>query len=82
MTTDEALKRLEATGQIDTLGTTNPGMIIDLYNDLLKRKREKHFSELTRDMNSFYIDLLIDTVKQRAEGVENPIYKAKSIIVP
>ena len=82
MTTDEALKRLEATGQVDTLGVTNPGMIIDLYNDLLKRKREKQFGELTREMNSFYIDLLIDTVKQRSEGVQNPIYKSPSILVP
>jgi len=40
-TTDDALKRLEATGKIDTLGTTNPGWLIDLYNQRLEQKKEK-----------------------------------------
>lgn len=78
MTTDEALKMLKATGKIDRIGTTNPGRIIDLHNDLLMRQKEKDFKSHVSDMNHYYFKLLIDTVTQRNEGVLNPIYKSNS----
>lgn len=78
-TTDDALKRLEATGKIDTLGTTNPGWLIDLYNQRLEQKKEKDFQSHINDMNQYYFKLLIDTITQRQSGVLNPIYKSRSV---
>lgn len=77
--TETALKQLEATGKIDTLGTTNPGWLIDLYNKRVDMKREKSFKNLMTDMNEYYFKLLIDTVKQRQSGVVDPIYKSNSV---
>lgn len=82
MTTDEALKMLEKTGKIETLGTVNPGQIIDLYNQLLNQKREKYFRKDVESMNDYYFPLLLDTVMQRDKGVENPIYKSNKILIP
>lgn len=81
MTTDEALKMLEKANKIDTLGETNPGRIVDLYNQLLEKKKEKYFMNNISDMNQYYIKLLVDTINQKQSGVVNPIYKSNTILV-
>ena len=80
MTTEDALKQLEATGKIDTLGVVNPGSLIDLFNHRLEKKREKDFNNKVQGMNKYYIKLIVDTLTQRQNGVKTPIYKSTSQI--
>lgn len=81
MDTEEALKMLEKTGKIDSIGKNPAGWIIDLYNDRLKRSREKTFNQQVADMNHYYINLIMHTMKSRAEGEANPVYKSNSIMI-
>jgi len=76
---EEGLKIMQTTGKIDRIKFNTPGMLIDLYNERLVKKQEKDFKGLTNDMNEYYWKLLIDTITQRESGIENPIYKSRSV---
>lgn len=80
MTTEEALKKLEETNKIDSIGH-NPGWIIDLYNQRLENKKEKDFRGNIRSMNQFYIKLIIETIEQKRAGMKNPVYKSSSFLI-
>ena len=81
MTTEEKLLMLEKTGKIETLSHESPGMIIDLYNQRIEQRRQKDFTGKVKAMNQFYIKLIIHTMEQRSQGIENPIYKSNSILL-
>lgn len=81
MTVEDRLKMLEQTGKIETLGMDRPGLIIDLYNQRVEKRREKDFSGKVQAMNRFYIKLIIQTMEQKQAGIKNPIYKSNSILL-
>lgn len=76
---EEGLKYMEATGKIDRIRFNNPGMLIDLHNERLQKRKEKETEDLLHDMNQYYLKLIIDTMEQKASGIKSPIYKSRDV---
>lgn len=76
---EEGLKYMQATGKIDRVRFNNPGMLIDLHNERLSKKKEKEVEDLMHDMNQYYLKLIIDTMEQKMSGVKSPIYKSRDV---
>lgn len=74
--------RMNKLNKIDGLiGAQEVGRIIDQENYLLKKQKEKNFSQEVSDRNRYFLPLILDTFEQKQAGVKKPIYKQKNFII-
>ena len=69
MTTEDKLKRLKQTGVIDGLGGAKEvGMLLDMHNQGVKKKREKELGDEINARNLYFYKLWVRAIESARSG--------------
>ena len=82
-------QRLKEFGKIDgTIGAENVGAIIDLYNEMVDKQKEKEYNEDMSDRNKYYAPLWKRAIEEYSMGhrlppkIQTPASAKKHIYLP
>lgn len=74
MTTEDHLKRLRETGQIDGLvGAKEVGRLLDFHNNAVTKKKEKHHSNEMNARNRYFYKLWVLAIEAAKSGENKPV---------